>query len=55
MKIKTADLTGPALDWAVAKCIFGQRYGDNDLVLVARRQRYSSEFVERQQQCLHIS
>ena len=46
MKTKTADLIGPALDWAVAKCIFGQRYGDNDLVLVARRQRYSSEWAQ---------
>ena len=58
MKTKTADLIGPALDWAVAKCIFGQRYGDNDLVLVARRQRYSSEWaqggpiIERGQVCL---
>ena len=46
MKTKTADLIGPALDWAVAKCIFGQRYGDNDLVLVARRQRCSSEWAQ---------
>jgi hypothetical protein len=31
MKIKTANLTGPALDWAVAKCEGWDKYLENDL------------------------
>jgi hypothetical protein len=31
MKIKTSDLIGPALDWAVAKCEGWDEYLENDL------------------------
>jgi hypothetical protein len=31
MKIKTQELTGPALDWAVAKCAGWDEYLENDL------------------------
>ena len=27
MKLKTSELIGPALDWAVAKCVYGSKYG----------------------------
>jgi hypothetical protein len=33
MKIKTAELTGPALDWAVAKCELPDGWPDAEIVL----------------------
>lgn len=45
MKIKTADLIGLALDWAVAKCEWGNKFSNStDLVQVARRQGYSTNW-----------
>lgn len=47
MKIKTADLIGPALDWAVAKCEWGNKFANStDLVQVARRQGYSTNWAQ---------
>lgn len=33
MKVKTADLTGPALDWAVAKCELPEGWNDAEIIL----------------------
>lgn len=33
MKVKTADLTGPSLDWAVAKCELPEGWNDAEIVL----------------------
>ncbi len=39
MKLKTSELTGAALDWAVAKCVFG--YGAD-----CKENRYSTDWAE---------
>ena len=39
MKIKTADLIGPALDWAVAKCD-QQQWSDEDALLWVQDDEY---------------
>lgn len=45
MKIKTSELTGPALDWAVAKCegIRREPISGSDTLLVAMRCFVSSK------------
>lgn len=44
MKIKTADLTGPALDWAVAKCSFIE--GTARSLIAADVKPYSTSWQE---------
>lgn len=47
MKVKTADLIGSALDWAVAQCEWGNKFANStDLVQVARRQGYSTNWAQ---------
>lgn len=47
MKVKTADLIDLSLDWAVAKCEWGNKfYNSTDLVQVARRQGYSTNWAQ---------
>lgn len=45
-KCKISEATGIVLDYFVAKCIFGDRYSEADLIQIAYRQRYSSEWAQ---------
>jgi hypothetical protein len=47
MKIKTSDLTGPALDWAVAKCE-GEDYAGLDFYVPSQLWDQGGPIIERE-------
>jgi hypothetical protein len=45
--MKTSELIGPALDWAVAKCTWGNTYPNNfDLLQIAKVHKYSTDWSQ---------
>ena len=52
MKIKTSELQGAALDWAVAKCEGFEPFGDGNLVYYSTFWTLGGPIIERERICL---